>query len=80
MIEVRVKSGTNGHLDYDNNDLFVADIPTKSVPYVGDILEIPNAEEGKLETYLVREIKRSYVFPTKRRAFQEYITVYVISA
>lgn len=80
MIQVRVKSGTNGHIDYDNCDLFVADIPTNNIPAVGDILFFGDEENNSPEKYLVREVERSYNRPTDKLEFSEWITVYVINA
>jgi hypothetical protein len=71
MYDIMIKSGTSGYSDYGNCDKQIAKIPSNNIPNVGDILQID-------KKYLVREIKRSLVLPTKRYEFGEYIYVYVI--
>lgn len=68
--DIRVKSGTNGHIDYDNCDLVLySDIKTNNIPRKDDVIEIDN------DRLLVREVNRSYLIEKNR----EYITVYVIN-
>lgn len=79
MFTVAVKSGTNGHSDYDNNDLIIAKIPSDSIPNVGDILYFGNETNGQQKKYLVREVKRVYNHKTETHEFGEWIYVYVIN-
>jgi hypothetical protein len=68
--DVCIKSRTSGHKDYDNCDLNIITIENCSIPNQDDIIKI------NYESYLVREIVRSYV--NKSGEWCEYITVYVI--
>lgn len=79
MFTVAVKSGTNGHFEYDDNDLVLAEIQSDNIPHVGDILEFGDAENKYPKKYLVREIKRFYNRKNEKHPFGEYIYVYVIS-
>lgn len=68
--DIRVKSGTNGHFDYDNNDLVLySNIKTNNIPRKDDVIEIDN------DRLLVREVKRRYSIEKNT----EYIKVYVIN-
>lgn len=78
MFTVAVKSGTNGHYDFDNCDLIIATIPSENIPNVGDILVFGDTENKNLKKYLVREVKRSYNHKTDKQEFGEWIYVYVI--
>lgn len=79
MFIVAIKSGTNGHHDYDNCDLILAKIPSANVPNVGDILEFGDMENGNIKQYLVREVKRTYNHKNDKHEFGEWIYVYVIN-
>lgn len=74
MFYVRVKSGTNGHSDYDNCDLAIKTIDSPNIPHVGDFLKIDNVK------YLVREVNRIYVDVPQSDSVREYVYVYVINA
>ena len=79
MYTVNVKSGTNGHYDYDNCDLRLAEVPSNNIPRVGDILNlVPDGKEFPSD-YLVREVKFVLVNGGQHRDFGEYIKVYVIN-
>lgn len=80
MFTVAVKSGTNGHSDYDNCDLLLGNIPSENIPSVGDILVFGDSENRNTKRYLVREVKRSYNHKNDKHEFGEWIYVYVINA
>lgn len=70
--DVCIKSGTSGHLDYDNCDsLLKADIQTEQIPSKGDYLAIEI--DGRTK-YLVTDVCRSF------SKHGEFNTVYVIKA
>lgn len=80
MFKVAVKSGTNGHYDYDNCDLILSEIPSENIPNVGDILVFGDSANKNKEHYLVREVKRIYNHKNDKHEFGEWIYVYVINA
>lgn len=80
MYTVALKSGTNGHGDYDNCDLIISEIPSNNIPRVGDILEFGDKDNRNHKTYLVREVKRTFNYKNDKHEFGEWIYVYVINA
>lgn len=80
MYTVAIKSGTNGHYDYDNCDMVIAEIPSNDIPRLGEILEFGDAENRKWEQYLVREVKRVFNHKNEKQDFSEWIYVYVTNA
>lgn len=80
LFTVAVKSGTNGHHDFDGCDMTLAVIPSSNVPSVGDIITFGNKENRNVKNYLVREVKRMYNQKNDIHEFSEWIYVYVIDA
>lgn len=80
MFTVAIKSGTSGHIDYDNCDLIVAEIPSSNIPSKGDILNLGDKDNNFYKKYLVTEVKRTYNRATDKHDFREWIYVYVIVA
>jgi hypothetical protein len=79
MYTVAVKSGTNGHHDFDNCDMILAEIPSDNIPAKGDILEFGDKDNRYHKSYLVREVTRTYNFKNDTHEFGEWVTVYVIN-
>lgn len=79
MYQVKVKSGTNGYSDYDNCDMLIAEIPSNSIPNVGDTLTFGDKENRNWKSYLVRGVERSFNHKNDKHEFQEWISIYVIN-
>jgi hypothetical protein len=80
MFTVAVKSGTNGYSDFDNCDMILAEISSKNIPKIGDMLEFGDKDNRNKNCYLVRDIKRTFNRKNDEQDFGEWIYVYVINA
>ena len=82
MFEINIKSGTCGWFDEDGCDMGITKIESNSIPCVNDELLIckfnPETNYYVDEPYLVKTIKRTYVFLKDKNEMKEHITVYVV--